>query len=280
MGKARLMSCISRFGEPSLPHLVLLHGFLGSKQDWLKLMPLLSQHFHCICIDLPGHGQHALPKSALGMNDLAINHLANSMLEKLSALSLTDCHLLGYSLGGRLALHMAARLKDDNRFKRINLLSLTLVSAHPGLEDISARNDRKAHDNQWLNKFNTLPYEDFLKLWYQQTVFANMSLDAKTEMIAWRQAHFNAEMGLGLSLMSLGNQEDCRSIPSKLSCPCHVFVGALDEKFVALSKAWQALAPIKLRVFENAGHTLHSSQPKMFADTLIHLLGSPANPSE
>ena len=43
---------------------------LGTKADWLPLMPALSQHFHCICLDLPGHGDNQAEGSTEARLDL------------------------------------------------------------------------------------------------------------------------------------------------------------------------------------------------------------------
>lgn len=122
------MPTMARYGDPSLPTLVLLHGFLGTKADWLPLMPALSQHFHCICLDLPGHGDNQAEGSTEAKLDF--DFCVENIVTRLDSLnpSPDQFHLYGYSLGGRIALHLAKAYPQ-------RLLSLNLESCHPGLVD-------------------------------------------------------------------------------------------------------------------------------------------------
>ncbi|MBB1268527.1 2-succinyl-6-hydroxy-2,4-cyclohexadiene-1-carboxylate synthase [Shewanella sp. SR44-3] len=259
------MTAIARFGSQRLPNLVLLHGFLGSKQDWQPFMPYLSQQFHCICIDLPGHGSGLITTKGQ-----TLSRLVQAIISQIQvAIGQQSFHLLGYSLGGRLALLVADLLEKTAAQA---LLSLTLISCHPGLDTLKARNARRMHDNQWLSKLSSLKFAAFVELWYQQAVFSDLSPQIRAEMIAKRTAQASQGLSVGLNLMSLAEQPDCRQVPAHLSCPCHVFVGALDDKFTTLAKAWQQLVPINLQIFDNAGHTLHITEPLVFMDTLVHLL--------
>jgi len=111
----------SRLKEgPGIP-LVFLHGFLGTAADWQPVCDFLPP-CHCIGINLPGHG--GVPFS----EDFEID------IERF--------HLIGYSLGGRLAMAYAA--KNPSR-----IASLTIASAHPGLTDESEKQKRLENDAMW-----------------------------------------------------------------------------------------------------------------------------------
>ena len=138
-------------GEPIL----LLHGFSGDKSTWHDLCPALQHEYHLIVIDILGHGGSDKPadSSAFRMERVAINVIC--LLDKLNVF---QCHLVGYSMGGRLALYLA--IANAARFR-----SLILESASPGLDDPQERNQRRRLDNQLANKIEMKGIEWFVDYW-------------------------------------------------------------------------------------------------------------------
>ncbi len=256
------------YGDSKKPALVLLHGFLGDKQDWQALMPQLSQHFYCICLDLPGHGDsHELE------NSLEFNHSAHSGFIRtaqqikytLAALNIRQFHLLGYSLGGRIALHLMQLMPD-------NILSITLESCHPGLTDESQKQQRLINDTQWDQRLQTLTIIEFLSQWYQQGVFAELSTSQRDALIK-RRSHNKVDTLRSIYLAtSLAKQQDLWLLPNKTKHQWHYFVGKQDEKFTALAERWQQQTNISVHSFADAGHNVHLASPAQFCHTLIHLL--------
>lgn len=93
---------VLRMGSPALAPLVLVHGFSGDMMTWQLNMSALARRFHVIAIDLPGHG--------LSTGETSIAHwrlMAEWLGELLQALEVSRPHLVGHSLGGRLALALA-----------------------------------------------------------------------------------------------------------------------------------------------------------------------------
>lgn len=280
MGETKLMVMIRRFGQPQLPVLLMLHGFMGNKDDWSILMPELSQYFHCICIDLPGHG---------GNDDIldspGLHQAAELIVNRIRAMGYQQFHLLGYSLGGRIALHIADNFADS-------LLSLTLESAHPGLQEPQQQAARAKSDNIWANKLQHLPIVDFLGLWYQQTVFSDLSEHQKQQLIILRQINDPHRLENCYRTTSLSLQQDCRKVLEKLNCPCHFIYGVDDKKFAKIATDWQetladsmpntrsstssstSTANLQLHPLQAAGHNIHSLHPQLFTDTLLTLLCS------
>ena len=138
-------------GEPIL----LLHGFSGDKSTWHDLCPALQHEYHLIVIDILGHGGSDKPadSSAFRMERVAIDVIC--LLDKLNVF---QCHLVGYSMGGRLALYLA--IANAARFR-----SLILESASPGLDDPQERNQRRRLDNQLANKIEMKGIEWFVDYW-------------------------------------------------------------------------------------------------------------------
>ncbi|MBX7065973.1 MAG: alpha/beta fold hydrolase [Parachlamydiales bacterium] len=196
--------------------IVFLHGFLGRSEDWL---PVCSYLPSCTCIgfDLPGHG--------------------DSPFEPDFTIDIPKFHLVGYSMGGRIALQ---------RF-RTQALSLTLLSINPGLKTEEEKQARLKNDEMWANLLLQLPIDEFLKRWYDQSIFKPYKPDFAT------RRNQNVE-GLAKALMhySLAKQERIEIDG--------VLVGEWDVKFRALFNH-----PI---IIPNAGHMIHLENPKAVAEII------------
>lgn len=262
------MPTLARYGDSKLPALVLLHGFLGSKADWLPLLPSLSQQFHCVCLDLPGHGEHQPALSAVNLA-AGFDFCVQDILSRLDRLGLGTFHLYGYSLGGRIALHLAKAHPE-------RLRSLLLESCHPGLTSAQERSARAEQDAQWAERLVTLSSQDFLTLWYQQAVFADMRPEQRRRTIAMRanmlDSHPKATLKAIYLATSLSAQEPLWDVPASLACPCHFFAGQQDAKFHTLAKEWQLQAPLQVHQIAGAGHNIHQSAPAALMAKLLPLL--------
>ncbi|SHI21535.1 2-succinyl-6-hydroxy-2,4-cyclohexadiene-1-carboxylate synthase [Ferrimonas marina] len=251
---------VTRWGQPECPPLVLLHGFLGSADDWQPVASQLGQHFHCHAIDLPGHGQSR--DIQLGPPP-AFDEVVQRLLARLSALP--AFHLLGYSLGGRIALHLAQQL-DQQAPQR--LLSLTLESAHPGLTEAEQKQQRLTADQQWHDRLQQLPLHKFLEQWYRQGVFADLAPARRQAMIQARRGNDPQALSALYLGTSLGHQQDLRTLAS--TRPLTLLTGERDSKFTALGQAWAAQYPtLNHRVITGAGHNIHATAPQAFAQALL-----------
>ncbi len=92
-------------GEP----LLLLHGFTGSMETWRSFISSWSEQFQVIVVDLVGHGKTESPENVVHYD---IRNVALQMKELLDYLHIEKAHILGYSMGGRLAITMACLYPD------------------------------------------------------------------------------------------------------------------------------------------------------------------------
>jgi 2-hydroxy-6-oxonona-2,4-dienedioate hydrolase len=111
-------------GDPTLPHLVLLHGTGGHAEAFLRNLPGLSPHFHLIAYDMVGHGWSDAPDKPYTL-DVYAEHL-QALLE---TLGIERCHLSGESLGGWVAAWYAAH--DGPGVDRLVLAVPGNVTAKP-----------------------------------------------------------------------------------------------------------------------------------------------------
>ncbi|EDQ02363.1 2-succinyl-6-hydroxy-2,4-cyclohexadiene-1-carboxylate synthase [Shewanella benthica] len=252
------MLALTCHGDNVKPALVMIHGFLGSRVDWTPLLPELSKYFYCVCIDLPAHGG----SPALSLDTPGLYQVATAVHQSISALHIDKYHLLGYSLGGRICLHIA-RLYGDR------LLSLHLESAHPGLISASDREARLRNDNMWHSRLASLNLNEFLNAWYQQGVFSELSVVARQALVKKRSNNSALALQSIYLATSLAVQEDLMQLPNQISAPSHYYVGKDDSKFLALALQWQSQSRLTVHQFERAGHDVHLAAADKFCQQFI-----------
>jgi 2-succinyl-6-hydroxy-2,4-cyclohexadiene-1-carboxylate synthase len=264
-------------GEPTKTPVVFLHGFMGAPSDWLPVIKVLSQRYYCICPELPGHG---MPINTTAGFPSA--RLIEPLVECIAANVCSSFHLVGYSLGGRIAMMIADKWPSLLR-------SLTLESAHTGLQSEFAREQRKLADECWAREFNRVALPVVLEKWFTQTVYESLSGDAKsgvikaiieraTEMDNRFSCHdsrlmFHRRMADALIAFSLSKQRDfsARLMSSKI--PVFYISGALDKKYCDLgSKLSKGSRSLQHHVFKQCGHNVHQQQPEAFAQLLASQL--------
>ncbi len=153
--------------------------------------------------------------------------------------------LLGYSMGGRLALH--ALLEKDSPWD-----AAVIVSAHSGLESEEERAARRVNDAEWAARALQMEWSDFLTAWNSQAV-----LGGETTGMADRRLLSTRKQEVARSFMdwSLGAQEPLWKRLSELKVPLLWVVGGRDEKFRALGERAVSWIPsARLVVVEKAGH--------------------------
>lgn len=223
---------------PGAP-LILLHGFLGSAAWWNGPGARWAASRTVFAVDLPGHGETLTRREAFGYarQVAAVAALINALSPGRPA------HLLGYSMGGRLALGAAVQ--------GLHLASLVLVSTHPGLAGEAERAARACDDAAWARRLESLPPQDFFSAWNAQAIFAHDDAQAgPTVLPGDPQALAAVLRGAGLAA-----QPDFRPQLKTLRLPVLLAAGAHDAKFAALAAEMHRLLPASSSVvFTGAGH--------------------------
>lgn len=154
--------------------------------------------------------------------------------------------LLGYSMGGRLALH--ALLQQPHPWQ-----AAVIISAHPGLEIPAEREARRAADAAWAAMALTGNWQDFLATWNEQPVLASSSI--RTPQMDGSLAMRRREIARSFVDWSLGNQEPLWSRLCEIKVPVLWVAGENDPKFLELANRAVAEMPsASLAIAPNAGH--------------------------
>lgn len=249
------------------PVLVLLHGFLGSTEEWQPLMNSLADDYRCVAIDLPGHGQSAHIEVSPRPSEDGFGYCCRLIKKSLNQLNIQQYQILGYSLGGRIAMHLA--LNDSSSITR-----LYLESANPGLP-LSQRAQRIANDQKWLKILTTQSMVAFLNLWYQQPVFANLNEEARNKMIAERAKNRAINVAKIYQNTGLGLQQDLRPALAKLEMPVHFFSGQQDVKFFDIGVELSNKRIANSHHHFDCGHNIHKAQFQPFIDTIKSIASNP-----
>ena len=249
-----------QFGLPKNPTVVFLHGFLGHSTDWDDIVKPLQTDFHCVLIDLPGHGKSTHIESDI---DDAFKQWHQLISECLDCLNVDEFHLVGYSLGGRVALDYA-RTQTTRR-----ILSLVLESSHIGLKDIKAKKNRFENDLSWASKFKVEPMGEVLFQWYRQPVFQDLSDVKKRGLISEKIHNVGINVANALLATSLSKQEYAFDFLEGTALPILYLYGENDIKFKTLSKLFEKIKNIKVHSFSGVGHNIHHEKPLQYTQ-LIH----------
>ncbi|HEX8968714.1 MAG TPA: 2-succinyl-6-hydroxy-2,4-cyclohexadiene-1-carboxylate synthase [Chloroflexota bacterium] len=245
--------------EGAGPALLVLHGFTGSVRAWDDLRAELTSSARVIAIDLIGHGRSAIP---VDVARYTLDWAAADLEALLDALGLERVDLLGYSMGGRLALHFA--LRAPQRLRR-----LILESASAGIDNPADRQQRARSDDALASRILVDGVAAFVAEWEQVPLLlpaAHVSAQARAAQHAQRLS--NDPLGLANSLrgMGAGQQDPLWARLPELDLPVYVIVGERDARYQAIGQRMSTLLPrARLDVVPQAGHTVHLDQPRAFA---------------
>ena len=250
------------------PALLLLHGFTGSLVSWAQLVSCFSLHFTTVSVDLPGHGLSSAPTSpARHAHEQVTSDLASLMAQ----LGLHRFHLLGYSMGGRLALALA--LSQPQRLR-----TLVLESASPGLADAGERAARRLQDESLARHIELEGVRNFVAYWEQLPMFASQrQLTAEIRRKVREQRLKNSARGLAGSLRGAGTgaQASYWSQLPQLRIPTLLLTGALDTKFCAVAARMAAANPgFRTQQIVDAGHCIHLEQPQHYQCAVLGFLNA------
>lgn len=268
----------AELSEPAHPAgtLVLLHGFTGSAAGWGEHLDAFARGaLRVIALDLPGHGQSDAPTDP---RRYTMEWCANDIKAALRVLDVSEGEavLLGYSMGGRVALYMALQgehgMQSGRNLLRPYIRGLILESASPGLATEEEREQRRVRDEALADRIEREGVAAFVEYWERLPLFASQQvLPLEVCERQRRQRLANSPVGLANSLRGIGTgaQPALHSRLPELDLPVLLIAGELDAKFRAIAQDMAGAMPrARLAIVPNAGHAVHLEQPDIF-DTLV-----------
>ncbi|HFT7808042.1 TPA: 2-succinyl-6-hydroxy-2,4-cyclohexadiene-1-carboxylate synthase [Klebsiella aerogenes] len=242
--------------QPGYPWLVFLHGFSGDRDEWRTVGEAFPA-WPRLYLDLPGHG---------GSADIAVDGftgVSELLQATLNSYNILDYWLVGYSLGGRVAMNFACQ-------PRAGLRGLIVEGGHPGLQDEASRQARLINDSAWAERFRREPLAQVFADWYQQPVFASLDAAQRASLVALRRRNNGATLAAMLEATSLARQADLRPSLQARDFPFHYLCGERDAKFRAIAQALAA----DIHIIHHAGHNAHRDNPAAVIACLAQFLAS------
>jgi 2-succinyl-6-hydroxy-2,4-cyclohexadiene-1-carboxylate synthase len=193
---------------------------------------------------------------------------ATAIIQLLDELKIDQCYLIGYSMGGRLALYLT--LYFPQRF-----IKVILESASPGLATETARLARIKSDAQIAKKLTRMTNKDdfdhFLHNWYQQPVFGDIKNHPQYQsMIASRLANNPLNLVKSLQFMGTGSQPSLWELLPENTIPLLLLVGEKDEKFIDINIAMTEKCNFaKLQIIPQVGHNIHLETTLAFVQNVL-----------
>lgn len=254
--------------------LLLLHGFMGCCEDWGAMVEgwkgLPGAHLPAVyALDLPAHGDTRLFEDCPA--DYGMAATAQGVKQWTQKVQPGPWAIAGYSMGGRLALYIAANFAE--------YFPVTVaIAASPGLASKKDRQARQTLDSQRAHTLEQCAedgtFGDFLARWYQMPLFSNLAKHPSFGTMLRRRRRNNPNL-LASSLRHLGLGQQPFLLPglANYSGTLHLAVGDRDSKFMAINQAIAHHCPgAQLTVIPNSGHTVPLENPIALARLLTKAL--------
>jgi 2-succinyl-6-hydroxy-2,4-cyclohexadiene-1-carboxylate synthase len=235
--------------DGSGPRVVLLHGFGQTCRCWGPVAPALAADHEVVRLDLPGHGRSATVAADLPTTG------------RLAADAGGPAVYVGYSMGARMALHVATEAPGAVR-------GLVLLGGTPGIEDDCERTERRARDAELAVRIRADGVDWFVGWWLAQPMFA--SLSATTRFEDERRRNTPGGLARSLELAGTGSQRPLWSALPAIDVPVLVMAGEDDERYAAIARrtATAIGANARVALVAGAGHSAHLEQPGRFLEAL------------
>lgn len=238
------------------PPLVLVHGFMGGKEQWQLQQGKLAKGREIITLDLPGFASNAHMQAPE-----TINGFARFVLTELDTLNISRFHLLGHSMGGMIVQEMTAIAPE-----RIDKLVLYGTAASGNLKDrfetFEASRGRVKTDGVMASA------RRISATWFLKYEAANEFENCFD--IAARSSE--QAMLAGLTAMETWSREDNLS---NITCPTLIVWGEQDRTYgwPQIHQLWTKIPQAHLAVLPSCSHAAHMEKPEIFNAILLDFLG-------
>jgi 2-succinyl-6-hydroxy-2,4-cyclohexadiene-1-carboxylate synthase len=241
------------FGSPNNPSVLLLHGFLGSSEDWQPVIEQLQTGYHVIAVDLPGHGK------SLGLPPVSYTFpgMVNELFQLLRTEKIHKISIVGYSMGGRIAMYLIHRAPEIWNHAII-------IAASPGLSGEERRSARADWQEKQIELIKSQPIDEFVQLWYKMDLFDPLRNSPVFSSVLQRRLHNNGpELAKAFTGFSILNQPDFLGPRHEIRCPILYISGSADEKYCRIGEEFgHFITGSRAVVIGGAGHSVHLEKPE------------------
>lgn len=244
----------------------LLHGFTGSALEWgeIVLEGLRAAGYPPVALDLPGHGER------LGESG-GDAYTLEATLALIHAAHAPTSPVVGYSMGGRVALHLVSRYPG-------RVSKLVLESASPGLRTDQERATRRTADEELAGRIVRDGLGSFVDAWEALPTFASQAVLSAETRARVRDTRLKNDGGsLAAALRGLGTG----TLPSlwerlpEIVVPTLVIVGELDPKFTEIGRRMVEKIPdARLEIVPRVGHNVHLEAPDLWCEVVAGFLAT------
>jgi 2-succinyl-6-hydroxy-2,4-cyclohexadiene-1-carboxylate synthase len=226
------------------PLVVFVPGFMQRGEAWAPVARRVAERYPTLCLDFA-------------------THTFEERLAELRAAGPRGSVVAGYSMGGRLALHLAVREPERAG-------ALVVVGASAGIDDVDERRRRRAADEALADRIESQSIERTVSEWERQPVFDGQPPELVAAQRPGRLSHRPYDLASLLRSAGQGALEPvwCR-IPS-LPMPLLAIAGEHDGRYVAAASRLAELAPRgRSAVIAGAGHAAHLERPGEVANLIL-----------
>jgi O-succinylbenzoic acid--CoA ligase len=243
------MPYVKSFGDPSKETLILIHGFMGDMREWDNLADKLDNQFHLLMIDLLGHGRSYRAAPLCRSFNQFVTTLQNCIKNWCGEDKKPT--LLGYSMGGRIALGLSC--SNPAYYKKV-----IIESANPGIKDQKLKEERVISDsNLFKNIENQDEFKVFLNKWYKMLLFGKLTDNQRSALVNDKLSFNFSNWKYFSNILSVGNQPDLSIKLTKIKCKTIFISGEQDKKYCSVGKS----LPVNFKhiVVKDVGHNTHAT---------------------
>jgi 2-succinyl-6-hydroxy-2,4-cyclohexadiene-1-carboxylate synthase len=229
------------------PNVTFVPGFMQRGEAWEPIAAALGTRYLSTCLDF----------SSWTFDERVAEILATTR---------PGDALVGYSMGGRLALHAALHEPD-------RLGALVLVGVSGGIEDRSEREDRRRSDESLAEWIERRSIEEVVDRWEREPVFATQAADLRARQRPGRLSHDPRLLATLLRSAGQGALEPVWDRLGELRCPVLLTAGEHDRRYASAAGRMAAeMRAARVRLVPNAGHAPQLEAPREFTALLREFL--------
>jgi 2-succinyl-6-hydroxy-2,4-cyclohexadiene-1-carboxylate synthase len=231
-----------------VPEVVFLPGFMQHADSWSPIAAAVAERY---------------PVKVLDFEKWTYE-------ERLAEIRADGAVVVGYSMGGRLALHAALRS---------SFAGLVVVGASAGIEDPDDRRRRREADSELADWIETHSIDEVVARWERNPVFATQSPELVAAQRPGRLAHSPADLARLLRSAGQGVLEPVWDRLGSLEMPVLALAGENDLAYREAAEGIASVVPRgRAEVIRGAGHAAHLEAPEAVRDAVLRFVGELVTP--